>query len=69
MSIERPQQRLTELLEREGIPHLDLLPVLRRAQLSERQYRLRDTHWNIEGNRTAARALATDLLVREWLRE
>lgn len=69
MSIERPQRRLAELLEREGIPHLDLLPALRRAQLSERQYRLRDTHWNIEGNRTAARALATDLLERGWLRE
>lgn len=67
LSVGLPQRRLREFLEREEIPYLDLLPVLRRAGLSERQYRLQDTHWNIEGNRTAARALASDLLTRGWL--
>jgi hypothetical protein len=54
-----PQRRLKELCRREGLACLDLLPVLRAAR--ERVYRVRDTHWNLAGNRRAARAMGEAL--------
>lgn len=54
-----PQRRLMELCEAEAIACLDLLPVLKTAP--ERVYRVRDTHWNLAGNRRAARAIGEAL--------
>ena len=49
-----PQRRIAAFLEQEGIPHLDLLPILRAAEPMEdgqlRLYHLRDTHFNARGN-------------------
>ncbi len=57
-----PQQLIGEWLAQEGIPYLDLLPVLR-AQCAPRRgnrhcYHLRDTHFNARGNRVAGEAMA-----------
>jgi hypothetical protein len=60
------QQRLLPRLAAEGIPALDLLPILRAvAPLPDGRrhlYHARDTHWNARGNRVAGEALAEFLL-------
>jgi len=50
---------LLELLRETGIPHLDLLPVLRAAAAdgAPQLYFAEDTHWNARGHDVAARAL------------
>ena len=71
---DRPQALVRPMLEREGIPcldlfpvfdarsDLDLLPILRAVPPMEdgrrRVYHQRDTHWNARGNRAAGEALA-----------
>ncbi len=45
-------------LERQGIAYLDLLPVLREEAKTAPVYKPRDTHWNLRGNRIAAREIA-----------
>lgn len=64
---DRAQRILTHWLEREGIAHLDLLPILREVEVMEsgrrHLYHLRDTHFNGRGNERTAQALA------EFLRE
>ncbi len=59
---DRPQRLLTGWLARQGIPCLDLLPVLRAVPPLEdgrrHLYHLRDTHFNARGNRVAGEALA-----------
>ena len=59
MDVDLPQQCLKEFLEKDQIDYLDLLPVFRKH--NKRLYLRNDQHWNIEGNRTAAQALATYL--------
>lgn len=62
------QRRLLPLLAAEGIPTLDLLPVLRAVEPLEdgarHLYHARDTHWNARGNRVAGEALAEFLSAR-----
>jgi len=50
---------LLDLLKETGIPHLDLLPVLRAAAADggPQLYFAQDTHWNARGHDVAARAL------------
>ena len=67
-----PQRRIVAFLEQDGIPHLDLLPILRAVEPLEdgrlHVYHLRDTHFNARGNRVVGEALAelaADLLARE----
>jgi SGNH hydrolase-like domain, acetyltransferase AlgX len=59
---DQPQKRITDFLKSRGIPCLDLLPVLRRveplADGHRHLYHLRDTHFNVRGNRVAGEALA-----------
>jgi hypothetical protein len=55
------QARLREFCAREGIDCLDPLEQFREAARDKRLYRVRDTHWNKEGNRLAARLLADHL--------
>lgn len=58
--LDLPQRRLRAFCAARAVPCLDLLPVFRQAPDS---YALRDTHWNVRGNRLAAAALA------DWLRD
>ncbi|MCP4205313.1 MAG: hypothetical protein GY769_25665 [bacterium] len=60
--LDLPQELLTSFCEESGMACLDLLPSFRRVGQSQKLYRLRNTHWNIEGN-----ALAVDRLV-DWAR-
>ena len=59
---DRPQRLLVERLRALGIPVLDLLPVMRAvpplADGGRHLYHLRDSHWNVRGNRVAGEALA-----------
>ncbi len=66
-----PQQKIAAWLQEQGIPHLDLLPVLRQvspmADGQRHLYHLRDTHFNARGNQVVGKALAKFL--REHLRK
>ena len=62
-----PQQLLTPWLNAEGIPHLDLLPILRERcnrrhgvdhRGSSHCYHLWDSHFNAHGNRVVGEAMA-----------
>jgi len=58
-----PQQVLVPWLEAEGIPYLDLLPVLREQCAPHSRgaghcYHFRNTHFNARGNRVAGEAMA-----------
>jgi hypothetical protein len=50
----RPNARLGLRLQAEGIDYFDLYPAFAEEAKHRRLYRLRDTHWNIAGNRLAA---------------
>lgn len=65
---DQPQEILVDWLDREGIPHLDLLAELRQrcaaSSLGKRHcYHLSDTHFNRRGNWVAGQAMA-EFLVR-----
>jgi len=51
------QNRLATLAQREGLPLIDLLPVMR-AHPNERLYYEQDGHWNANGHAVAAEAIA-----------
>jgi len=55
--ITRPNRLLASELERLGIDFLDLYPAFKTLP-QQRLYRLRDSHWNIPGNRLAAETIA-----------
>jgi len=64
-----PNRLVAEALEAAapGVPVLDLLPVLRRAlEAGLGLYYPMETHWNVEGNRVAAAALA-EWIEANWL--
>ena len=54
---EAVSDRLVRDVAAQGIPTLDLLPVLRHAAESESLFALRDTHWNAAGNAVAGAAM------------
>ena len=58
----QPQRLVTDWLEAQGVPVLDLLPILRAQEpLADGRlhvYHLRDTHFNARGNRIAGEQLA-----------
>jgi lysophospholipase L1-like esterase len=58
---ERPNQHLAGILQRLGIPSLDLLGQLRAALPGRRLYFQRDGHWTPEGHRVVASAIVTFL--------
>lgn len=53
-----PQKYLEEYAEVNGIPYLDLLPVLRAAGSTEELYYYRDMHFNNRGHYVAGEAIA-----------
>jgi hypothetical protein len=59
LELERPQRRLLSFLTERQVPCLDLLPSF---QGSSNTYALRNTHWNVFGNRLAAERISN------WLR-
>lgn len=65
--VDLPQSQLVQLLKKNKIAYLDLLPVFRERAKMDVLYKLQDTHWNIEGNQLAAKELAKffDELFRE----
>ena len=66
LDLDAPNRRLTEFLQREGIAHLDLLPLFREAaaQPDAPPLHLRhDQHWTAAGHRLAAEA------IHQFLRE
>jgi hypothetical protein len=67
LDFDRPNRLLTAALQAKGIDVLDLLPLVRRESNRARLYKPRDTHWNVEGNRLAATAIAP--FVRQHLRK
>lgn len=67
MDVEAPNKRLNAFLDKEKIPHLDLLPVFRQAAVQPNSPPLHfrhDGHWTIAGHRLAAEAIS-DFLQRE----
>ena len=59
VDIELPQQRLRAFFLKRQVPCLDLMPAFLHTQAT---YAVRDTHWNIAGNRQAADEISN------WLR-
>ncbi|MDM8518733.1 hypothetical protein QUF64_01700 [Anaerolineales bacterium HSG6] len=57
---DRPNQRLAEFFQKQGIPYLDLTPALVAHQQANPTplYFLHDGHWTVEGNRVAAETLS-----------
>lgn len=53
----RPNRALTDAIQADGVPVLDLLDPFVREGESERLYRRDDSHWNIAGNAFAAQEL------------
>jgi hypothetical protein len=58
IDIEAPQRRLVRFFEERGVPCLDLEPAF--SGIAD-AYASRDTHWNVRGNRLAAKC------IRNWL--
>jgi len=53
-----PQRELAAWFDRHDMQYVDLLPAFRDAGASVTLYKLRDTHWNADGNRLAAQELS-----------
>jgi lysophospholipase L1-like esterase len=56
--LEGPQEHLSRFAARAGIEMIDLLPLLRQEARSRPLYYRADNHWNEEGHRIAAQAIA-----------
>ena len=63
----KPNRALVARLAEARIPYKDLLADLQQAARGEPVYRPRDSHWNLAGNRVAARVL--EPWVRRQIRE
>jgi SGNH hydrolase-like domain, acetyltransferase AlgX len=59
--LDRPARRLGEYLSEHGIDYLDVTPEFVEIGESQTLYRIRDTHWNHNGNLLAGELLAASL--------
>jgi lysophospholipase L1-like esterase len=59
--IRKPQRVLSELLEREGLAYVDLLPTFAQATVSQPLYLPKDGHWSVAGHSLGAERLADAL--------
>jgi hypothetical protein len=68
--LEKPNRLLREILERESIVYLDLLPQFQAYSKNHQEalYLESDGHWNREGHRLAAKILTEDLIRRGFMR-
>ena len=62
LDFDRPNKRLAQELKARNIRYLDVLEPFRLRSRDVRLYKIRDTHWNIAGNRLAADLLRNFLL-------
>ena len=58
---EKPQRLFAAFFTAQGIPFIDLLPVLRAAQAEGPVYFRFDAHWTVRGHVVAAGAIADHL--------
>ena len=68
LDFDLPNRAIAAELAADGIPMLDLLPIIQRQGRATRLYKPQDTHWNIAGNRLAAESIAAFLRDRLRLR-
>jgi hypothetical protein len=61
LDFDYPNALLKNYLEKHRIHYVDLTGPMRQAAQTKRLYVLRDTHWNIEGNKLAAEIIFTCL--------
>ena len=59
---EKPQRLFAAFFAREGIPYVDLIPVLREAASGDPLYYVFDGHWTARGHAVAAHAIAAHLV-------
>ena len=65
----KPNRKLANICKKLEIDYLDLLPVMREEASNGNQlYYIRDTHWNAEGHRIAAREIYKDIKNRGWIK-
>lgn len=68
--IEMPNRKLTQILDRLEIAHLDLAPGMTKETLKKGPlYFRRDPHWNKEGHAVAARLIHEDMAKRGWVQK
>ncbi len=68
--LEKPNRRLTQILEKYHIDYLDLLPPFQKAtERGKILYYPRDPHWTPEGHRIAAREIYSDFIGRGWIED
>ena len=67
LDLDKPQLVLAEILERNGIESIDLLPSLRAAADGPRLYFRSDSHFTREGYALAGRTIASEALRRGWI--
>ncbi len=60
--IDLPQRELSHFFKEQGIMYIDLLLAFRERAKTTTLYKLRDTHWNIEGNQLASEKLVNFLM-------
>jgi len=58
---ELPQRRLKAFFDENSISYVDLLPAFRVAARTGSLYKIRDTHFNLEGNKLAAKIISSYL--------
>lgn len=62
IDIRQPNQLLTSAFNAQQISYIDLLDGFLTESKQENLYKLRDTHWNIAGNRVAARLITPKII-------
>jgi hypothetical protein len=69
VAIDRPNHRLTEFLQNQHVPVIDLQqPMIDYGVETEAQlYLPADKHWTIEGNRVAAEIILNSLIEQDML--
>ena len=65
----KPNRKLANICKKLKIDYLDLLPVTKEETSKGKVlYYIRDTHWNAEGHKIAAREIYKDMKKRGWIK-
>jgi hypothetical protein len=67
LDLDKPQRVLSQILVRNGIDAIDLLPTLRSAANSTRLYFRYDSHFNRQGYALAGKTIASEVLRKGWI--
>jgi len=65
--LNKPQQLIESVLDKEGIPYIDLLPQFVQLSKKEVLYKPNNSHWNELGNAEASRIILDELATRKLL--